>query len=87
MSLLGKGTQYDVRRYLWDMYTDEGVSMPDLLDLYDLSDPRDWEAQVDDDHPARNPFERWQAADDHVPDLTDEDQTQWSNGLDHGPHI
>jgi hypothetical protein len=86
ISMSGVGIEYDVLRYLWDMYTDEGVSFGDLVDLYDMSDPHDWEGRVDYLHPEDMPYTRWRdAADAHVPDLLDEHLFQDGNGLDHGP--
>lgn len=85
--LASVGSSYDVTRYLWDMYTDQGVELSTLIDLYDRSDPHDWAGRSVAQAPYdAMPFQRWlRAIYDHYPQLLDEHNAEKQNGLDHGP--
>jgi hypothetical protein len=94
ISLTGVGTPFDVARYLWDMYTDQQVEFSTLVNIYDNSDPHDWEGRADTNPLGimSNPYIRWRSAilawpasAYTNPSLYERHLAEASNGLDHGP--
>lgn len=85
--LTGRGSVFDATRYFWDMRTDEGVSIGELIDLYDDMDPRNWAATKDEINLSRNPFCRLAAAAaaSSPTSLTAAHDRQKDNGVDNGP--
>jgi hypothetical protein len=84
--LTGVGSIFDASRYFWDLRTDEGVPIGEIIDLYDLMDARNWSDNIDKTFKSRNPFCRLAtAAANSSPNLTAEHNAQKNNGVDNGP--
>lgn len=58
-TLSHRSTQYDVLRYLWDLYTDQSVPFSAIVDIVDDADPHDWNATHDALNPNDDPEKRW----------------------------
>lgn len=81
-TLLYRSSQLDWLRYGWDMMTDEGLSITDLMDIYDAANPKNWDPDSIDANLSDDVIVRWEDAADAVGFGAAHDD-QKNNGQDH----
>lgn len=77
-----RSVELDWMRFFWDLTTDQDVSFSDLGDLWDIANPRTWNA-VGVNGSSSNPWPRIEAAAlDPALDLSSEVAAESHNGVD-----
>ena len=75
-----RGVEYDYLRGFWDLRTDEDVAFPDCMDIWDTSDPNDWN-ENDAGSSSDDPAERLRDAADTCGFLSEWDAVDNYNGM------
>lgn len=81
-TLAGRSSKQDWVRFWWDMTTDEGIEPVDCASIFDLANPKNWDATPESPATSDDPIRR---IEDKADDLGfgAEFDAQKSNGLDH----